>query len=1592
MEYNFKSTLNILVAVAMFFNYSGFSYAVDLPQVSTVVAGTADFSTVGNTMNITASDRAIINYNQFNIGAQNTVNFIQPSSTAVALNRVIGAQASSIYGALNANGRIFLVNPNGILFAPGSRVDAAGLIASTMGISNANFLNGNYSFERNGANGSVNNQGQIMIRNGGYLGLFAPEVRNSGSVLADMGTVMLASGEAATVNLDDNADVSVVVDPGQVTGITNSGTIRADGGKVLLTAKSLNTIFDNAINNTGLIQANSLEGKNGEIYLTANGRVDLAGTVNAQGGEVTVNAAGADLSGIMRANEINITANSQALHLGDVINSGSVTISDVGDIFFDGNYILQSGNLTINAGTGPVPSGESGNVYQATGKTIAVYGDLTITAMGAVLENIISGNDISISVTNAVALNGLMIANHDVSITAGSIAVNSDIVARNNISLNAVGDVVQAGTSEMIAGNDVSISGNDLTLNDIYFGGDFLASADGAINIIGMIKSSEMIFKETNAVVTTTSTQIFGTDGVIIATNNGNGFGLTFDPFAYIPEDVSTVSAQIHYYSDGLWKVYELSAAQLGELQASLADNVTYHFNGQPYDIHGYLGTEFDPYLVVTAIVTTTIETAVSTIIPVLIGGKAGTINLNAQDDVTFLAGGSAQTEGVVNITSTGGAIVNSAVPGELNIVAGDASLVAATGIGSGNALVTDIDNLAAKNTTSGDIVIDNTGDLSIADLNGFGGLINTANGGALELTTDGNLTIDAAVETNAGDIDLAATGNIAQNADVTIHQTDAALLNAPTNVESTSHPINVWEAGASNQQDVDIQWQLPESILERADYTAIAEGSYTMDAGAEINTNGGDATITANDDIALALVNAGTGNIAVTSDAGSISGDLVGRTAQLSAPLGSTASIDFSAPDIGFSYLWQNDATPSDPDVIAEPAITPVLEGGNWIYKKTLTAIEDSMTWNFRIATVDGVESSAVVVLGDFYIDTQAPVIAQGLVTGTAGNAGWYRSEVSVAFDATDNLSGIFTPGNLSVTGFDSQEISIEGIHQTVTSAVACDMAGNCTATGLTSSMFNIDWTAPTLNWGDLSTAPNTAGWNNADVTLPYTTGDNISGVSSSTPGSPLSFTTEGTGLTQDVIVIDVAGNSATFTSPAVNLDKTAPIVSALITGGMAGSNGWYTSDVTSTGSATDSLSGVALFEYSTNGGSIWTTTTNPKDVLTSVEGTGLSVMFRATDAAGLTNTASTSFKIDKSAPIVSALITGGTAGDNGWYVSDVTSTGSATDGVSGVSLFEYSTNGGSTWTTTTNPKDVLTSLEGTGLSVTFRATNGAGLTNTASTSFKIDKTAPEITQGAVTGTEGNNGWYRSEVTVAFDATDNLSGVATSGALSVTGFDSQVISTEGVDQTVTSAVACDMAGNCTETGLASSIFDIDWTAPVITVGSETGTQNPDGSWLQDVTVTFDATDNLSGFAPNPNPWTGFSSGSTTGTGAAVPVTSGPVTDLAGNTAPGITSTYNVVSDDPTPDPELLTADFLQQRFIYPHTERLAEKLVNPMDMITSAGLLITGQVFFYHPLTKVDDGSYNGFQLEEAAYDFIDGQIEPCDPTGKSGKPCRNK
>jgi len=118
------------------------------PTGGVVVGGQA---TIGNpsptsTVIHQGSNSAIINWQQFNIGGNEYVQFVQPSSSSVVLNRVIGGSPSAIFGSLSANGRVFLINPNGVLFAPGAQLDVGGLVASTMNIKDSDFLAGHYVF------------------------------------------------------------------------------------------------------------------------------------------------------------------------------------------------------------------------------------------------------------------------------------------------------------------------------------------------------------------------------------------------------------------------------------------------------------------------------------------------------------------------------------------------------------------------------------------------------------------------------------------------------------------------------------------------------------------------------------------------------------------------------------------------------------------------------------------------------------------------------------------------------------------------------------------------------------------------------------------------------------------------------------------------------------------------------------------------------------------------------------------------------------------------------------------------------------------------------------------------------------------------------------------------------------------------------------------------------------------------------------------------------------------------------------------------------------------------------------------------------
>src|SRR5947208_506659 len=281
------------------------------PAGATVVGGSATIQGQGGpavTVN-QSSNSAIINWNTFNIGVNESVRFNQPGSSSVALNRVTGGLGpSEIMGTLTANGRIFLINRDGILFGPGAMVNTAGFLATTNDIKNSDFMAGRYSFNIPGRpDASIVNQGRITATSGGFAALVAPGVRNTGTITATLGTVALVSGNGFTLDLYGDKLITLAVNDqiasnviDVATGrplkslVTNEGKIRANGGRVELTAAAARVVVDSVINTSGVVKANSIGRHNGMIVLSAATRaskpagaasqtVNISGTLAAAG-------------------------------------------------------------------------------------------------------------------------------------------------------------------------------------------------------------------------------------------------------------------------------------------------------------------------------------------------------------------------------------------------------------------------------------------------------------------------------------------------------------------------------------------------------------------------------------------------------------------------------------------------------------------------------------------------------------------------------------------------------------------------------------------------------------------------------------------------------------------------------------------------------------------------------------------------------------------------------------------------------------------------------------------------------------------------------------------------------------------------------------------------------------------------------------------------------------------------------------------------------------------------------------------------------------------------------------------------------------
>jgi filamentous hemagglutinin family protein len=455
-----------------------------LPTGGNVVAGQASINQAGAAMTINqASSQAILNWQSFSIGSGASVNFVQPGASAVALNRVLGSDPSAIYGSLTANGQVFLVNPNGVLFGPGARVDVGGLVASTLNIRDADFLARNYRFSRDGAVGTVVNAGDLK---GQYVALLAPEVRNEGVIVASMGTVALAAGDAVTLGISGQRLVDVQVDKASVnTLVENRHLIRAEEGTVILSAQSAHTLLGRVVNSSA-VEANGISTDGGTVRLLASSTIDHSGSISANG-----SANGSGGSVILLADLANPASRTTV--------SGSISARG-GSASGDGGFVETSASRLSIADSARIdttaPNGRGGLwLLDPTDFTIALSGgDIT----GATLGTNLATTDVTIETSAAGGGNGDMFVN--ASVTWAS-AKTLTMKAHRNINVNS--EINVNGTGTLLLNYDTANGGGD------YF-------VRAPINLVA--GSTFQTKRENDATITYT---IIRTDGQLAAVGAG---------------------------------------------------------------------------------------------------------------------------------------------------------------------------------------------------------------------------------------------------------------------------------------------------------------------------------------------------------------------------------------------------------------------------------------------------------------------------------------------------------------------------------------------------------------------------------------------------------------------------------------------------------------------------------------------------------------------------------------------------------------------------------------------------------------------------------------------------------------------------------------------------------------------------------------------------------------------------------------------------------------------------------------------------------------------------------------------------------------
>ena len=523
-----------------------------LPTGGAVSAGAAAISSVGAAMTIQqSSQRAAINWQSFNIGKDASVTVQQPNSTSVLLNRIGGDSPSQILGRMSANGQIVLVNPYGMTFGKDGSVSAAGFTASTLGISDADFMAGNMKFSRNGATGSIVNQGRLAAAPGGYVALLGASVSNEGTITTPQGATHLVAAETVKMPITETGRIKFELTPSAINAaVANQlgGAIVAEGGQVFLQASAANGAIASVMHSGGIDTSGAQAGN--VTLLAEGGNIKVDGRITANssqanqtGGRIVIGrdedtgalAKNTDVSGATLESQRGfIETSGKYLQFDNTLVKADQWLLDPYDITI-GATEASTINTNLNTGTSvtlTTSTDLNGTGNNAAGGNITVNSAINRNNNGASLtltadNNIVLNADVSSSNgAMAVTLNAAGIS----STSAGTINTNGGVLTLNTSNasptdamagvISGSGSVTKSGTGKVL-----------LTGTNTYTGGTTISSGTlqiegaGAVGSGAIANNANLVFN--NITGSSTTKDAYGTNALRLTQNITNADGAT---------------------------------------------------------------------------------------------------------------------------------------------------------------------------------------------------------------------------------------------------------------------------------------------------------------------------------------------------------------------------------------------------------------------------------------------------------------------------------------------------------------------------------------------------------------------------------------------------------------------------------------------------------------------------------------------------------------------------------------------------------------------------------------------------------------------------------------------------------------------------------------------------------------------------------------------------------------------------------------------------------------------------------------------------------------------------------------------------------